>query len=329
MAKTDKTRKAQALVSNILDNLRPNGKSHSVSKSKSSSSHVMATTSLVGKVAVVTGSSRSIGAAIAKALGAEGANVVVNYVSDAGAAEEVASAIKSSGKGDAIAVRANAATIEGGRSLIDAAVQKWGHLDILVLNAGIMGSKVLADVDEAFFDSHIQTNVKAPLFTVKYALPHLSTRTLFLMSCKPAGGRIIFFSSSLTAASTVLPNALSYVASKGAIEQISRVLAKDLGGRGITVNTISPGPVDTPLFRTGKPNQVIDFISKQNPNNRLGLPEDIAPMVAFVASPAAQWLNGQNLRINGVSAFFSGTGAILMEFRRASLSNSLFPLNVL
>lgn len=79
------------------------------------------------------------------------------------------------------------------------------------------------------------------------------------------------------------------------------MLAKDLGGRGITVNTISPGPVDTPLFRAGKPPQVIDFISKQNPNGRLGLPEDIAPTVAFVASPAAQWLNGQNIRVNGVS----------------------------
>ena len=95
---------------------------------------------------------------------------------------------------------------------------------------------------------------------------------------------------------------MSYVASKGAVEQISRVLAKDLGGRGITVNTISPGPVDTPLFREGKPPQVIDFISKQNPNNRLGTPEDIAPVITFVASPAAQWLNGQNIPTNGVSA---------------------------
>lgn len=101
--------------------------------------------------------------------------------------------------------------------------------------------------------------------------------------------------------SAVLPNALCYVASKGAIEQISRVLAKDLGSRGITVNTISPGAVDTPLFRTGKNQQAIDSISRQNPNGRLGLPEDIAPTVAFIASPAAQWLNGQNIRVDGVS----------------------------
>lgn len=288
MSKTNKSSKSQNLVSNLLHTLRPNSKSSKSSKASSTANITMATTSLVGKTAIVTGSSRSIGAAIARALGAEGANVVVNYVSDAGAAEEVVKSIKATGKGDAIAVKANAGTVEGGKSLIDAAVAKWQRLDILVLNAGIMGSKNLADVDEEFFDSHIQTNVKAPLFTVKHALQHLT-----------AGGRIIFFSSSLTYATGVLPNALSYVASKGAVEQISRVLAKDVGARGITVNTVSPGPVDTPLFRTGKPQQVIDFISKQNPNGRLGLPEDIAPTVAFIASPAAQWLNGQNIRVNG------------------------------
>ena len=100
----------------------------------------------------------------------------------------------------------------------------------------------------------------------------------------------------------VLPNALCYVASKGAIEQISRVLAKDLGRKGITVNTFSPGPVDTALFRAGKPPQVIDMIASQSPNNHLGLPEDIAPLVTFLASPAAQWINGQNLRVNGVNS---------------------------
>lgn len=105
----------------------------------------------------------------------------------------------------------------------------------------------------------------------------------------------------------MLPNALCYVASKGAIEQISRVLAKDLGRNGITVNTISPGPVDTTLFREGKPPHVIAAIAEQNPNNRIGLPEDIGPLVAFLSSPAAQWINGQNLRINGVSATFGRT----------------------
>ncbi len=113
--------------------------------------------------------------------------------------------------------------------------------------------------------------------------------------------------------------------SKGAIEQVSRVLAKDLGARGMTVNTVSPGPVDTALFRAGKPQKVMDFIASQNPNNRLALPEDIAPMVAFLASPAAQWVNGQNIRVNGVSPRLNShyvsmvnlTHALL--FRRVSL----------
>lgn len=130
-----------------------------------------------------------------------------------------------------------------------------------------------------------------------------------------------FGKSSSFFESAILPNALSYVASKGAIEQISRVLAKDLGGRGITVNTISPGPVDTPLFTAGKPQQVIDFIAKQNPNNRLGLPEDIAPAIAFVASPAAQWVNGQNICVNGVSDLILSVSVLRTDvvFPRVSL----------
>lgn len=290
MSKSNKTLKPQALVSSLLHNLRPNSKVKGTSKHQelTSTTPIMASTSLAGKVAIVTGSSRSIGASIAKALGALGAKVVVNYHGNKTAADEVVNSINSKGPGSAIAVQANAGTIQGGKTLIDEAIKHFNRLDILVLNAGIMGSKTIADIDETFFDSHINTNVKAPLFTVKAALQHL-----------PSGGRVIFFSSSLTYATAVLPNALVYCASKGAIEQLSRILAKDLGAKGITVNTVSPGPVDTPLFREGKPPQVIDFISKQNPNGRLGLPDDISPTVAFLASPAAQWVNGQNLRVNG------------------------------
>uniref|UniRef100_A0A0W0F0C9 NAD(P)-binding protein n=1 Tax=Moniliophthora roreri TaxID=221103 RepID=A0A0W0F0C9_MONRR len=221
---------------------------------------------LSGKVAIVTGSSRSIGASIAKRLAKDGATVVINYVSNADAANEVVNDINSKGPGKA----------------------QLGKVDILVLNAGIMGSKVLADVDEQFYDDHMNINVKGPLFLTKAAAPLL-----------PSGGRVIFFSTSLTKASAVLPNALVYVASKAAIEQLSRVLAKDLGGRGITVNTVSPGPVDTPLFRAGKPEQVIQFIANQNPSKRLGQPDDIAPIVAFLSGPEAGWINGQNILVNG------------------------------
>jgi len=213
----------------------------------------------------------------------------VNYVHNSKAADEVVNVINAQNIGGAVAVQADASTMAGGQLLLDEAVKAFGKIDILVLNAGVMGSKTLSEIDEAFFDSHININVKVPLFMAKSAASILPS----------PGGRIIFFSSSLTGASAVLPNALCYVASKGAIEQISRVLAKDLGTKGLTVNTVSPGPVDTPLFRTGKPQQVIDFIAQQNPNSRLGEPEDIAPVVAFLASPAAQWITGQNIRVNG------------------------------
>ena len=168
-----------------------------------------------------------------------------------------------------------------------------------------MGSRILADVDEQFYDHHMAVNVKGPLFLTKAAAPLLPQgikrliSPLFLAYIIP-GGRIIFFSSSLTKASNVLPNALVYVATKGAVEQMCRVLAKDLGARNITVNTVSPGPVDTPLFREGKTEQQIQFITGLSPSKRLGLPEDIAPVVSFLASPAATWVNGQTIMVNGV-----------------------------
>ncbi|KZT25425.1 NAD(P)-binding protein [Neolentinus lepideus HHB14362 ss-1] len=244
--------------------------------------------SLAGRVAIVTGSSRSIGASIAKRLAKDGASVVVNYVSNSAAADEVIGEINSKGPGKAIGVKADVSSIAGAQSLLDATMKHFGKLDILVLNAGIMASKVLAETDEKNFDDHFNINVKGPLFLTKAAAPLLT-----------AGGRVIFFSSTLTKASGVLPNALAYVASKAAVEQISRVLAKDLGARGITVNTISPGPVDTPLFREGKTEQQIQFISNLNPSKRLGQPDEISPIVAFLSSSEAGWINGQNILVNG------------------------------
>ncbi|PFH48602.1 hypothetical protein AMATHDRAFT_5632 [Amanita thiersii Skay4041] len=251
------------------------------------------TTSLLGKVAIVTGSSRSTGAAIAKALGEQGANVVVNYLNSPDAADKVVQSIRAQGRGS-VAIRADVSTIEGAQELVNETIRAFGKLDILVLNAGVTASRPLAEVDEDFFDAHFDANVKAPLFLVKAAASLLPT----------PGGRIIFFSSSLTSASTVVPNTLCFVASKAAVEQVSRVLAKDLGTRGVTVNTVSPGPLDTAPFREGKTQKWIDFYAKQSPSSRLGVPEDVAPLVAFLASPAAQWINGQNIRVNGVSVTF-------------------------
>ncbi|TFY74129.1 hypothetical protein EWM64_g9883 [Hericium alpestre] len=243
---------------------------------------------LAGKVAIVTGSSRSIGAVVAHHLASDGASVAVNYVSNKAAADKVVADIKADGKGNAVAIKADVSSVAGGKELLDATLNAFGKVDILVLNAGVMGSKPLAAVDEDFFDQHFNVNVKGPLFLVKAAAPLL-----------PSGGRVIFFSTTLTSASVVQPFALTYVASKAAVEQLGRVLAKDLGARGITVNTVAPGPTDTDLFRNGKTPEQIKFIANMNPAKRIGLPEEVSPVVAFLASPAASWVNGQTIRING------------------------------
>lgn len=151
---------------------------------------------------------------MARCLGEHGATVVVNYVTDEKSADEVVQAIRAQGKGGAIAVKANTATLEGGQLLLDEAMKTFGRIDILVLNAGIMGSKTLDDLDEAFFDNHFDTNVKVPLFMAKAASEVLPSCTIALLISQSltfaqahtlllstAGGRIIFFSSSLTAAS--------------------------------------------------------------------------------------------------------------------------------
>ena len=164
-----------------------------------------------GKVAIVTGSSRSIGAAVAKCLGEHGANVVVNYINNVKAADEVVQSIRSQGKGGAIAVKADASTMDGGRLLLQEAIKTFGKVDILVLNAGIAGSRTLAEIDEAFFDAHFAANVKAPLFMAKTTVPLLPSRTPFpfiwrlasLIRNLVAGGRIIFFSSNMTTRSSM------------------------------------------------------------------------------------------------------------------------------
>ncbi|CDO69675.1 hypothetical protein BN946_scf184851.g63 [Trametes cinnabarina] len=244
--------------------------------------------SLTGKVAIVTGSSRSIGAAIAKRLASLGANVVINYISSASAAQAVADEINNQGVGKAIIIKADVGSLQENRHLVEETLRQFGRIDILVLNAGVMENNVLQDVTEENFDKHFNTNVKGPLFLVQTVSPHLSS-----------GGRVIFFSTSLTRASTVPPNYLIYASTKGAVEQFSRVLAKDLGARGITVNTVSPGPTDTDLFRQGKTEQQINFFKGLHPQKRLGTAEEVSNVVSFLVSEDASWVNGQTILING------------------------------
>ena len=243
---------------------------------------------LKNKVALVTGASKGIGAAIAKALAAEGASVIVNYASSQENANKVVSEIQAEG-GNAFAIQADMAHVPEIIRLFDESIAHFGKLDILVNNAGIMFSKPVSDTTEADFDRIFAINVKGVFFACQQAATRLSD-----------GGRIISLSSSTTA--RLIPTYGAYVATKGAVEQLTRSLSKEVGARGITVNAISPGPIETELFMTGKTPEQIDFFAKQSAFSRLGQPQEIADIVVFLASDAARWISGQNIRANGALA---------------------------
>jgi 3-oxoacyl-[acyl-carrier protein] reductase len=240
---------------------------------------------LDGKVALVTGASRGIGRAIAVRLGQDGAAVVVNYSGNHEAARETIAAVEAA-SGRAVAVQGDVGKVGDIQRLFDAAFEHFGKLDILVNNAGIMFNKPLADVTEEEYDLIFAVNVKGTFFSCQQAAKRMAD-----------GGRIINFSSSTTA--MMLPTYGTYVATKGAVEQLSHILAKELGSRGITVNVVSPGATDTELFGQGKTEQEKQRFAQLAALGRLGQPEDIANVVALLVSDDANWITGQNIRANG------------------------------
>jgi len=237
------------------------------------------------KVAIVTGASRGIGAAIARRLAADGFIVVINYGGKTGEAEELAAAIERAG-GRALTAQADVSDPKAVVRMWEAAEAAFGGVDVLVNNAGIMRLATLAEGDDALFDSQIAINLKGPRNTMRLAAQRLRN-----------GGRIINLSSSVVG--LYQPTYGVYAATKAGVEAMTHVLSKELRGRNITVNAIAPGPTATALFLDGKPQAVIDTLAKLAPLERLGQPEDIANTVAFLAGPDGAWINGQVLRANG------------------------------
>lgn len=238
-----------------------------------------------GKVAIVTGASRGIGASIAQRLGQDGFTVVVNYSGSAKSAEEVVAKIEAAG-GHAITAQADVSDAATVARMFESAEAAFGGVDVLVNNAGIMKLATIAESDDALFDSQIAINLKGTFNTLREAGKRLRD-----------GGRIVNFSTAVVGLR--LETYGVYVATKAAVEAMTAVMSKELRGRSITVNAVAPGPTATALFLDGKSSELIEHMSKMNPLERLGTPDDIASVVAFLTGPDGGWINGQVLRANG------------------------------
>ncbi|MEW2180521.1 SDR family oxidoreductase [Streptomyces sp. NPDC005406] len=238
----------------------------------------------VSRVAIVTGASGGIGRAVAERLASDGIAVVVHYGRDRARAEEVVAAVESAG-GVATAIGGDVADEEAMAALFATAEQLYGGVDVVVNTAGIMLLSPIAELDLADFDRMHRTNVRGT-----FVVSRLAARTL------RAGGALINFSTSVTRLQQ--PTYGAYAATKGAVEAMTLILARELTGRDVTVNAVAPGPTATPLFLDGKPQEVIDAIASRTPLDRLGSPADIAEAVAFLAGPG-RWINGQVLCANG------------------------------
>jgi 3-oxoacyl-[acyl-carrier protein] reductase len=236
------------------------------------------------RVAIVTGGSRGIGQAVAERLAADGQAVAIAYASNSDEADATVQRIAAGG-GRAIAVQADVADERAVESLFERVEQEFGGVDVVVNAAGVMVLAPLADFDLAVLDRMHRTNIRGTFVVDQQAARRIRS-----------GGAIINFSTSVK--KLALPTYSAYAASKGAVDAITLVLAKELRGRDITVNAVAPGPTATALFLDGKDDETIDRMAKMNPLERLGRPQDIAEVVSFLAGPA-RWVNGQVVYANG------------------------------
>ena len=237
------------------------------------------------KTVIVTGGSRGIGAAIADRLAKDGFAVVVNYAGNADAADKLIARITAAG-GTALTAQADVSDPAAVARMFSTAEESFGGVDVLVNNAGIMPLANVAETDDTTFDRVVAVNLKGTFNTLREASRRL----------RP-GGRIVNLSTSQVG--LLHPSYGVYAATKAAVEALTHVLSKELRGRTITVNAVAPGPTATDLFFKGKAQEVIDSLAKLAPLERLGTPEDIASIVAFLAGPGSAWINGQVLRANG------------------------------
>ncbi len=239
---------------------------------------------LEGKNALVTGGSRGIGAAIAKRLAQDGARVAITYAKDAGSASAVVKAIETAG-GKAVAIQADAADADAVKSAVEKAVATFGPLDVLVNNAGTAIPKKFEETTLEEMDRVVNINLRGVLVTTQTALKHMNDN-----------GRIIMIGSSV-GERVVTPGLVAYSATKGAIKMFTQALSREVGGRGITVNNVQPGPIDTDLNPADG-----DWAVPQKATtalNRYGKVEEVAALVAFVAGPEAAYITGANLTVDG------------------------------
>lgn len=239
--------------------------------------------SLEGKVAIVTGGSGGIGSAICERLAQDGAKVVVHYGGDADSANEIVNKIKTNG-GEAISIQANLSNGDEVTKLFEEAQQQFGPPDIIVNNAGTGVGGPIAEMDEAMFDKVFGLNAKGTFLCLKEAANRLNNN-----------GRIVNVSSGLVV--RPMPGFGLYCGSKAAIELIGKVLSMELGDRGITVNTVSPGPTETEMY--AQSGDDTEAASVRSPFNRLGKPEDIADVIAFVVSDQCRWITGHTFQAGG------------------------------
>ena len=237
------------------------------------------------RTAIVTGASKGIGAALAKRLAADGFQTLVNYSASAAEAEAVVAAITAAG-GRAKAVRGDVAAASAVKALFDVAEAEFGPVDVLVNNAGIMKLSALAEVTDEDYQRHIAVNLTGAFNGMREGARRVRD-----------GGRIINISTSLIG--VYRANSSVYVATKAAVEALTHVLAKELGARGVTVNAVAPGPVATELFLAGQTEAFVQRAIQDIPLGRLGEPDDIAPIVSFLASPESGWIGGQVIKANG------------------------------